>query len=88
MKVFVVHIINASDRPSDYYVHGSLDGALHQAAKDLVIGRFGQRPLGFEAEVRRVIDAVDAAPVASGSGRWYARCDSWRARIDELEMWP
>ena len=84
MKVFVVHIYDAADKLHNYYIHQKLDLAVRQAAADVVGGRFEDAdPDFFEAEVRRVLAAVDVEP---GSGRRHVRCDSWRANVDEMQV--
>ena len=86
MKVFVVHVYDAADHLHDYYVHQTADGALRQAAFDVVSGRFENAdPDFFEAEVRRVFDAVEIEP---GVGRRHVRCDAWRAHVDEMPLYP
>jgi len=75
MKVFVVHD-----------VHQTIDGAVRQAAIDVVNGRFEDAdPDFFEVEVRRVLDATYEEP---GVGRRHVRCDAWRAHVDEMQVVP
>lgn len=86
MKVFVTHVYDAADHLHDYYVHGTIDAAVHQAANDVVAGRFEDLDQeGREAEVRRVIDATSVEP---GVGRRHVRCDAWCAHVDEMQVLP
>lgn len=86
MKVFVVHVYDNADRLHDYYVYGTAEGAMRQAAIDVVSGRFEDAdPDFFEVELRRVLDAVRAEP---GVGRSHVRCDAWRAHVDEMQVLP
>lgn len=84
MKVYVVHVYDAADTLHDYYVHGSLEGALRQASCDVVDGRFEDADPDFvEAERARVIRAIVAEPA---TGRHRLRCDAWRAHVDAMEV--
>ena len=86
MKVFVVHVYDAADHLHDYYVHQTAEGAVRQAATDVVNGHFEDAdPDFFEVEIRRVIDAAYEEP---GVGRRHVRCDTWRAHIDEMKVLP
>lgn len=83
-KVFVVHVYDAADHLHDYYVHQTADGAVRQAAADVVGGRFDDADPDFvEVELRRVIGAVYVEP---GVGRRHVRCDSWRAHVDPMQV--
>ena len=84
MKVFVVHVYDNADHLHDYYVHQTTEGAVRQAATDVVNGRFEDAdPAFFEVELQRVIDAVYEEP---GVGRRHVRCDAWRAHVDERQV--
>lgn len=84
MKVYVTHIYDAASHLHDYYVHQALDAAVHQAATDVVTGRFENLdPKDFEKEVQR---ARQCAWLEPGVGRWHVWCDAWRAHIDELQV--
>lgn len=86
MKVYVSHVYDAAAQLHDYYVHGTVEGALHQAATDIVRGRFEDAETDFlELETRRVIAT---ASVEAGSGRRHVRCDMWAAHIDEMQVLP
>ena len=86
MKVFVVHIYNAAGQLHDYYVHQTVDGAMREAASDVVAGRFDDLdPKDFSAEVERVVGEIYKEP---GVGRCHVRCDVWRAHVDEMQVIP
>lgn len=85
-KVFVTHVYDAADHLHDYYVHQTAEGAVRQAATDVVNGRFEDAdPDFFEVELRRVIDAAYEEP---GVGRRHVCCDAWRAHVDEMQVLP
>jgi len=82
MKIFVVHVYDAADHLHDYYAHQDVAEAKHQAAIDVVTGRFdGLSKEDLDREVQRVIADAYEEP---GIGRWHVRCDAWRAHIDDL----
>jgi hypothetical protein len=84
MKVFVVHVYDAADKLHDYYVHQTINGAVRQAAIDVVTGRFDDLGVGdFEVEVQRVIEGIHEEP---GVGRRHVHCDAWRAHVDEMQV--
>ena len=84
MRVFVVHVYDAADSLHDYYVRQTVEGAVRQAAVDVVTGRYGcGNPDFHEFELQRVLREVSEEP---GVGRWHVRCDSWRAHVDEMEV--
>ena len=86
MKIFVVHVYDAADRLSDYYVHQTAEAAVRRAAADVVSGRFEDlSPGDFEVELGRAIDGTYQEP---GDGRRHVRCDAWRAHVDELQVGP
>jgi hypothetical protein len=86
VKVFVVHIYDAADHLHDYYVHGTREGAIQQAATDVVAGRFENLdPDDYLRETKRVAGEVYEEP---GVGRHHVRCDTWRAHIDEMQVLP
>ena len=86
MKAFVVHIYDADDHLHDYYVHQTVEGAVRQAAVDVVSGRFEDvDPAFFEVELQRVLREVSEEP---GVGRRHVRCDAWRAHVDEMKVLP
>ena len=84
MKVFVVHVYDAADQLHDYYVHQTAEGAVRQAATDVVNDRFEDADPDFvEAEFQRVLAEVAVEP---GTGRQHVRCDAWRAHVDEMQV--
>jgi hypothetical protein len=84
MKVFVVHVYDTTDKLHDYYVHQTVEGAVHQAATDVVSWHIEDAdPDFFKAEICRVISAVEVEP---GTGRRHVRCDAWRAHVDEMQV--
>lgn len=84
MKVFVVHVYDAADRLHDFYVHGTPEVAVRQAAIDLVAGRFEDAdPDFFLSEVNRVVAEAD---FERPTGRRHVRCDSWHAHVDEMRV--
>lgn len=86
MKIFVVHVYDNADQLHDYYVRQTAEGAMRQAATDVVNGRFEDAdPDFFEAEFCRVVGAIYEEP---GVGRRHVRCDAWRAHVDEMEALP
>lgn len=84
MKVFVVHIYDAADHLHDYYVRGTREEAIDQAAADVVAGRFENLdPDDYLRVTGRVASEVYEEP---GVGRHHVRCDTWRAHIDLMPV--
>lgn len=84
MKVYVVHVYDAADHLHDYYVHGTIEGALRHASRDVVDGRFEDADPDFaETERARVLRTIYTEPSV---GRSHVRCDSWHAHVDEMQV--
>lgn len=82
MKIYVTHVYDNGARLRDYYVHDSVEGAVREAAADVVHGRFPRlEGDDYRKEITRVISTVTIEP---GVERRLVHCDMWFAHVDVM----